>query len=98
VRFFEEHRQPSELVYGCGEWAFALGFYDHFKIDTTLGYTTGKLAKFIVWEDRCMQQAYDGYELRAPAVHKYMQDLLARQYRVVYSNDYYKVYEQGATP
>jgi 4-amino-4-deoxy-L-arabinose transferase-like glycosyltransferase len=98
VRFLEEHRQPSELVYGCGEWAFALGFYDHFKIDTTLGYTTGKLAKFIVWEDRCMQQAYDGYELRAPAVHKYMEDLLARQYRVVYRNDYYSVYEQGGTP
>jgi hypothetical protein len=97
VRFFAEHRQPSELVYGCGEWAFALGFYDHFKIDTTLGYTTGKLAKFIVWEDRCMQQAYDGYGLRAPAVHKYMEDLLARQYRVVYRNGYYTVYERSGT-
>jgi hypothetical protein len=44
-----------------------------------------------------MQQAYDGYGLRAPAVHKYMEDLLARQYRVVYRNGYYTVYERSGT-
>lgn len=93
ARFLKAHRQPSDLVYGCGEWAFELGFYDHFRIDTTLGYTTGKHARFVVWEDRCMQQAFAGYTHRAPAVHRYMTGLLASQYRVAFRNSYYTVYE-----
>jgi len=98
AHYLEEHREPSELVYGCGEWAFALGFYDRFKIDTTLGYTTGKLARFIVWENRCMQQAFEGYQLKAPPVYQYMAELLAREYRVVYKNNFYTVYRRDLTP
>jgi len=96
AQYLNEYRQSSDLVYGCGEWAFVLGFYGHFRIDTTLGYTTGKRAKFIVWEDRCMQQALAGYALKAPPIHRYMTDLLAREYRVAFKNSYYTVYKLNA--
>ena len=92
AQFIQQHSRPGSLTIGSGEFAFALGFHGGFLIDSTLGYTSGKRADFIVVDERGFMEAFRGYEHKAPKIHEYIKRLLQSEYRPVYENKVYKIH------
>ena len=84
--------QPRETI-AAGEFAFAFGFNSGITDDLRLGYFSGKRPAFIV-----TNPVYHGwFEQSAkshPAIHEYMMELLANEYRLVFHNSNYKIYER----
>lgn len=94
VDFLKQNAGPSSLIMGSAEIGFALKFPENLTDDTTLGYTTGKQADFIVVEDIYYQQSLKGFESRQPELYGYVTSLLAERYQPVYDQGSYKIYER----
>jgi len=92
VAYLKQHAAPNDLIFAVSEFAFGLGFYDHVRDDSTLGYFTGKRAELIVVEDAGYGQAFDGFARLNPGLYRYVQNTLSHDYRKVYSNAVYDVY------
>jgi hypothetical protein len=75
---------------GSAELGFGLGF-DRVLDDANLGYYSGKRADFIVIDSNYRAHLAELARSR-PALYGDLEDMLAGQYRPVYSNTGYSVY------
>jgi len=92
VAYLRQHAGPNDLIFAVSEFAFGLGFYDHFSDDSTLGYFTGKRAAYIVVDEPGYGEAFRGFAAINPALGQYVQKTLREDYRKVYSNPAYEIY------
>lgn len=92
VAYLRRHAGPNDLIFAVSEFAFGLGFYDHFSDDSTLGYFTGKRAAYIVVDEPGYGEAFRGFAAINPALSHYVQTTLSEDYRKVYSNPSYEIY------
>ena len=93
LAFLRRAHAPAQII-AAGEFAYALGFDSGMVDDWRLGYYSGKRPQFIV-----TNPIYVGWFERsaavAPAIHKYMEELLANDYRMVFRNSNYAVYQRA---
>jgi hypothetical protein len=92
IAFLRVQAPKPVVVMGTTELGFALGFYGNVIEDSALGYYTKKRGAYIVVDDRTLGQAMQAYKTYAPWLYSYEQDLLAREYRVVYNRRPYTIY------
>jgi hypothetical protein len=92
--FLKANAEPSSLIMGSSELAFALGFDANLVDDVRLGYYTGKRPDFIVVEE-VYQDAFIGVSTQNMDVYQHILDLLGNEYRPVYDHNHYKIYARN---
>jgi 4-amino-4-deoxy-L-arabinose transferase-like glycosyltransferase len=92
--FLKANAEPSSLIMGSSELAFALGFDANLVDDVRLGYYTGKQPDFIVVEE-VYQDAFIGVSTQNMDVYQHILDLLGNEYRPVYDHNHYKIYARN---
>jgi 4-amino-4-deoxy-L-arabinose transferase-like glycosyltransferase len=90
IAVLQRDMRPGQLVMGSAELGFGLGF-DRVLDDANLGYYSGKRADFIVIDSNYRAHLAELARSR-PALYGDLEDMLAGQYRPVYSNTGYSVY------
>jgi hypothetical protein len=82
--------RPGQSVIGSAELGFGLGFA-HVRDDANLGYYSGRRAEFIVIDPN-YRSHFAQLSRTQPPEYRRLADMLARQYREIYSNTNYSVY------
>lgn len=92
VDFMRQTRIPPQIFAG-GEFAFELGFESGMVDDFRLGYYTGRRPEFIAanpvdrsWIERSA--------VLYPEIHAYQINLLTNEYRVIFRNSHYTIYQR----
>ncbi len=92
VSFIRQTRIPPQIIAG-GEFAFEFGFESGMVDDPRLGYYTGQRPEFIAanpidrgWIERSA--------VLYPEIHAYQVKLLANEYRVIFRNSHYTIYQR----
>ncbi|HYL77927.1 MAG TPA: glycosyltransferase family 39 protein [Bryobacteraceae bacterium] len=92
VNFIRQARIPPQIIAG-GEFAFEFGFESGMVDDPRLGYYTGQRPEFIAanpidrgWVERSA--------VLYPEIHAYQVNLLANEYRVIFRNSHYTIYQR----
>ena len=92
VKFLRSAGSPPTII-AAGEFAFAFGLDSGITDDLRLGYYSGRWPPFIVMND-----IYRGWMIHSaqlePPVHRYMVQLLRDEYRLVFWNPRYTVYQR----
>ena len=94
IAVIQRDMRPGQLVMGSAELGFGLGF-DRVLDDANLGYFSGKQADFIVIDSNYRAHLADLAQTN-PALYAHLEEMLAQQYRSIYSNTGYSVYERNA--
>jgi 4-amino-4-deoxy-L-arabinose transferase-like glycosyltransferase len=92
VDFLHQHNVPANIIAGA-EFAFAYGFDSGIIDDPRLGYYTGRRPEYIAAnpiQRGWIQRSAELY----PAIHDYQVRLLANEYRVVFHNARYTIYQR----
>jgi 4-amino-4-deoxy-L-arabinose transferase-like glycosyltransferase len=92
VNFVKGSAGTSALVMGSAELAFGLGFDSNLVDDFRLGYRSGKRADFIVMDRQRYREWIGHLEQQDPGNYRYIQSMLANDYRVVFDQPLYTVY------
>ena len=93
VDYLKQNAGERDLIMGGAELGFGLKFADNFVSDGRFAYYTGKRPRFVVFDDAA-QNSWRESEMFAPELYRYIPILLSEEYRVVYENDAYKIYER----
>ncbi len=92
VNFMREARIPSQIIAG-GEFAFDLGFDSGMVDDPRLGYYSGQRPEFIA-ANPIYRRWIDRSAVLYPEIHAYQVKLLATEYRIVFRNSDYTIYQR----
>ena len=94
TNFLKRNAKPKDLIMGSGELAFQLGFDGQVVDDSRLGYLSGKKPEFIVVEAHYGVFWFPWFAENEPETYRYIMDLFANQYEVVYdqTHDRYRTY------
>ena len=95
--YLKQHMRPEDRVFASAELAFELGWGDRVIDDFRLGYKTGKQARFVVLDQNRYQEWIPNLQMYDPAAYRQIRDMLDHQYRMVYKNAGYEIYERGAS-
>ncbi len=90
--FLKRTTTPKDLILGPSEFGFALGFDRNIVDDDTFTYDSHKVPDFIVI-GKWYQALIDYYRTARPNVYEHI-DRLERNYRLVYSQAGYKIFER----
>ena len=93
VDYLKQNSNERDLIMGGAELGFDLRFTDKFVSDGRFAYQTGKRPRFIVFDDAA-HNSWKESEVFAPELYLYIPILLSEEYRVVYENAAYKIYER----
>jgi hypothetical protein len=94
VDFLKAKAEPSALIMGSTELAFALGFDANLVDDIRLGYYTGKKPDYIVVEE-IYEDAFIGMSIQNSDVYRHILDSIANDYHAVYDEAHYKIYARN---
>jgi hypothetical protein len=83
----------NDYVMGSSDLAFGLGFEANLIADGRYGYYTGKRPRYIVY-DSATEMTWRESQKFFPEFYEYFPRLLAEEYRVVFENAAYKIYER----
>lgn len=83
---------PREsLILGSAEIAFHLGFDRPILDDIHFGYESGKQPAFIVLDRKRYLSDLPEIQKNSPAIYRHATDLMAREYREVFSGEGYRI-------
>jgi len=91
--YVRSHRNPGDLIVGGAELGYVLGFDDSLRDDVRLGYLTGARPRFVVttgW----YRLWFDAARTNDPGAYRYIDNLLAREYRPELALGQYRVYQR----
>jgi 4-amino-4-deoxy-L-arabinose transferase-like glycosyltransferase len=94
VRFLENHAAPAAQIIGSAELAFDRGFDSPLVDDPRLGYYSGKRPDFIV-ANRIYYAWFGRSKTRYPEIHDHIRRTLNSNYRDVFHNACYTVYQRS---
>jgi len=92
VDFIRRTRIPPQIIAG-GEFAFEFGFESGMVDDPRLGYYTGQRPAFIV-ANPIDRGWFERSAVLYPEIHAYQVKLLANEYRVIFRNSHYTIYQR----
>lgn len=95
VAFLRQHSDASTEITGSSSLGFGLDFSDRLTDDIRLGQSSGRRPRFIVITSD-YEQSYAESLDRQPDLKRHITALLTDEYREVYRNDGYRIYERRA--
>lgn len=93
IEFLKENAGENETIMGSPTLGFALGFPDNLNGDPRFGYTTGKRPRLLVFDDESYNSWQESKEFY-PEHYEYIPRLLNEEYKLVYENPAFKIYER----
>lgn len=93
ARYMMEHGRPGSLIMASGQFAFEFGYDGRLIDDVRLGYFTGKKPEFFV-RDVWYGEWLDHAKARDPKVYEHVSTTLAAQYREVFRNAGFVIYQK----
>jgi 4-amino-4-deoxy-L-arabinose transferase-like glycosyltransferase len=90
--YMQEHGRPGSLIMASGQFVFEFGFDRRLVDDVRLGFFTGKRPEFYVrdiWYDDWLEKS----KTQDPAVYQHVAIALAQDYREVFHNAGFKIYQ-----
>ena len=93
IDFLKENVGANDTIMGGSELGFGLNFARNHIADGRFGYYTHKRPRFIIY-DSAVENSWEGSKTLFPEFYEYFPRLLNEQYKVVYENDAFKVYER----
>jgi hypothetical protein len=94
IAYLNEHAAPDALIIGESELALRRGFYGNFIDDSSLGYCSGKRAHFIVASFNGYEEVFKSFAAKDTGLDRYVRRTLTEDYRRVYSDRIYTIYER----
>ncbi len=94
VNFLKDAAGTNALVMGSAELAFGLGFDSNLVDDFRLGYRSGKRADTIVIDRQRYLEWIGHLQQQDPPNYRYIQTMLANDYKVVYDEPLYRIYSR----
>lgn len=92
AEYIKAHARPDQMVMGSAELGFGIGFDRNFVDDILIGFKSGYRPEFIVLESN-WQGLMEIFRTERPPVFAHMQRLYAEQYRLVYDENGYKIWQ-----
>ena len=92
--YLDQHAGPHAVIMGESEVAFHRGFYSGMVDDDSLGYFSGMRPDFIVMSFDGWPESINGYRQTNPSLWRYMLRTLQEDYRKVYENRVYTIYQR----
>jgi hypothetical protein len=90
----DSSKKRPYIVTGSAELGFAVGFDPPLVDDALLGFASGKHPDLFVWEPRTYASHWEGFQKYRPEVANYITRLRETEFRKVYTDGYYSVYER----
>lgn len=95
IAFLKQNSDAATEITGSSSLGFGLNFADNLTDDIRLGHASGRRPRFIVLASE-YELSYAESLDRQPDLKRHITTLLAEEYREVYRNDGYKIYERRA--
>jgi hypothetical protein len=92
AHYINDHAAQDELVMGSAELGFGIGFDRNFIDDVELGFRTGRIPRYIVFEEN-WNGVLEAFASERPDVYRYVHDQLSNKYDVVYDAEGYRIYK-----
>lgn len=96
AQYLKDNTNENQLIIASAEMAFAFGFDGRIRDDSWFGYGKEETPDFIVIEE-VYQIASEGNRNNRPEVFIYSQNLLSENYKLVYDENHYKIYQKIST-
>jgi len=93
VDYLTQNANEKDVIMAGAEFGFGLNFSDNLLSDGRFGYYTGKRPRFIVYDSAVNMSWLESKEF-FPAFYDYFPRLLQEEYKLVYENAAFKVYEK----
>jgi hypothetical protein len=93
VDYVRRHAGTDGLLLASCDFGFGYGFTSNFRDDPLLGYDSGRVPGYIVWDVDAYQDEFDKNSEMKPGAHRYVTAML-RQYDVVFHNIGYTIYRR----
>jgi 4-amino-4-deoxy-L-arabinose transferase-like glycosyltransferase len=91
--YLNQNAKPEHLVMGSAELGFGIGFDRNLVDDILIGFNSGLRPEFIVLESN-WQGLMEVFRTERPPVFAHMQRLYAEEYRLVYDDNGYKIWQR----
>lgn len=95
IAYLKQNSDAATEITGSSSLGFGLNFADGLTDDIRLGQSSGKRPRFIVITSD-YEMSYAESLDRQPDLKRHVTTLLTQEYREVYRNDGYKIYERRA--
>lgn len=92
MNYLNENAREGELIMGSAEARFALKPTLNHIADGRFAYYTGKRPKYIIY-DPGVDDSWKDSKIHFPEFYEYLPRLLKDEYRIVYENTAFKIYE-----
>lgn len=93
VNYLKQNAGEKDIIMACSDFGFGLGFPDNLIDDGRFGFNTGKRPRFIVYDDQ-VKMSWEASKKFFPEFYEYFPRLLRDEYKLVYENAAYKIYER----
>jgi 4-amino-4-deoxy-L-arabinose transferase-like glycosyltransferase len=93
VNYLKQNAGEKDLIMASSDFGFGLEFPPNLVDDGRFGFNTGKRSRFIVYDDQ-VKTSWEESEKFFPAFYDYLPVLLRDEYKIVYENAAYKIYEK----
>ena len=93
VNYLKQNSGETDVIMASSDFGFGLNFPDNLVDDGRFGFYTGKRPQFIVY-DSAVQSSWEESKEFFPAFYDYFPRLLQNEYKLVYENAAYKIYEK----
>ncbi|MGI8884686.1 MAG: hypothetical protein ACR2IA_10640, partial [Pyrinomonadaceae bacterium] len=91
--YLKQNAGEKDLIMASSDFGFGLGFTDNLVADGRFGFYTGKRPRFIIY-DSAVHSSWEESKEFFPAFYDYFPRLLQDEYKLVYENAAYKIYEK----
>jgi hypothetical protein len=93
VNYLKQNADEKDIIMAGSDFGFGLNFSDNLVDDGRFGFNTGKRPRFIVY-DSAVESSWQSSKEFFPAFYDYFPRLLQEEYKLVYENAAYKIYEK----
>lgn len=93
VDYLKNNATETDVIMASSDFGFGLKFPDNLVDDGRFGFYTGKRPRYIVY-DSAVDLSWQESKMFFPAFYDYFPKLLNEEYKTVYENSAYKIYEK----
>jgi 4-amino-4-deoxy-L-arabinose transferase-like glycosyltransferase len=93
VDYLKINARENDVIMASADFGFGLNFPDNLLSDGRFAYYTHKRPRYIVYDDQ-VKTSWEESKMFFPEFYDYLPRLLQEEYKIVYENAAFKIYEK----
>ncbi|MCU1289851.1 MAG: family glycosyltransferase, 4-amino-4-deoxy-L-arabinose transferase [Acidobacteria bacterium] len=93
VDYLKINARENDVIMASADFGFGLNFPDNLLSDGRFAYYTHKRPRYIVYDDQ-VKTSWEESKIFFPEFYDYLPRLLQEEYKIVYENAAFKIYEK----